>query len=99
MCIRDRVIVLDMAAARLNLELEPEHTVTSSRGTEVFRLHLAANQERLLHLLRSQCLQLDLVSDWETYRHAHRTQSPDLTQQVQGTLFVLHALTHLWIDD
>ena len=93
------IVILDMAAAELHLELDQRSNPGGIPGSEALRLRLAANQERLLHWLRSQGGNDNLVRDWEEHLASPPSSSSSLGGQLQSTLFQLDALSHLWLNN
>jgi hypothetical protein len=93
------VVILDMAAASLRLDLALESKARAAIGSEVLRQRLATTQDRLLDRLRSQGSNDMLVRDWEEHRLTCQPDCPDLAEQVQTTLFHLKALLQLWKEN
>ncbi len=87
---------LDMAAARLQLDLKPQPGDTAIVAPQAFWMHHHTNHEQLYELIRARKQNEGLLKDWDYFLSSSHSAGPTLSQQVETTLFHLYGLLQLW---
>lgn len=89
-------LVLDMAAATIQLDLLSEAIDETAHIPVVFGMHLRTNQQKLYETIKKNKQNEGLVRDWNQYQLSPHDDDPSLSDQIDHTLFHLYGLLQLW---